>query len=113
LPMLRSKRPSAPAIEGIGRIRADTYFMGVTGIHPEFGLTTGDFEEAHVKMALCASASETIVLASPEKLNAVSPFVVASLSEVTGMIVAATTTKKTLAPYVRAGITITRAAGRD
>jgi len=24
----------APAIEAIGRIRADTYFMGVTGIHP-------------------------------------------------------------------------------
>ena len=35
----------APAIESIGRIHADTYFMGVTGIHPKFGLTTGDFEK--------------------------------------------------------------------
>jgi DeoR/GlpR family transcriptional regulator of sugar metabolism len=104
----------APAIEGIGRIRADTYFMGVTGVHPEFGLTTGDFEEAHVKRALSASASETIVLASPEKLNAVSPFVIAPIREVTGMIVAATTTKKALAPFLQAGITITKAhAGRD
>jgi len=99
----------APAIEGIGRIRADTYFMGVTGVHPEFGLTTGDFEEAHVKRALCASAAETIVLATPEKLNAVSPYVIAPLGEVTGMIVAATTKQKTLAPYARAGITITKA----
>lgn len=99
----------APAIEGIGRIRADTYFMGVTGIHPEIGLTTGDFEEAHVKRALCASAAETIVLASPEKLNAVSPYVIAPLSEVTGMIVAAATKAKTLAPFSRAGITITKA----
>jgi DeoR/GlpR family transcriptional regulator of sugar metabolism len=103
----------APAIEGIGRIRADTYFMGVTGIHPEIGLTTGDFEEAHVKRALSASAAETIVLASPEKLNAVSPFVVAPISEITGMIVAAGTKKKILAPYVRAGITITMATAGD
>src|SRR6201996_5791368 len=103
----------APAIEDIGRIRADTYFMGVTGIHPEFGLTTGDFEEAHVKRALSASAAETIVLASPEKLNAVSPYVIAPLGEVTGMIVAATTKQKTLAPYARAGITITKAPPRE
>ena len=103
----------APAIEGIGRIRADTYFMGVTGVHPEFGLTTGDFEEAHVKRALCASAAETIVLASPEKLNAVSPYVIAPLGEVTGMIVAATTKQKTLAPYARAGITITKAPASE
>ena len=101
------------AIEGIARIRADTYFMGVTGVHPAFGLTTGDFEEAHVKRALCASAAETIVLASPEKLNAVSPYVITRLGEVTGMIVAAMTKQKTLAPYSRAGITITKAPACD
>ena len=100
----------APAIEAISRIRADTYFMGVTGIHPEFGLTTGDFEEAHVKRALSASAAETIVLASPEKLNAVSPYLIAPLGEIAGMIVAASTKRKTLAPFERAGITITKAA---
>jgi len=99
----------APAIEAIGRIRADTYFMGVTGIHPEFGLTTGDFEEAHVKRALSASAAETIVLASPEKLNAVSPYLVAPIGEITGMIVAASTRRKTLAAFERAGVAITKA----
>jgi DeoR/GlpR family transcriptional regulator of sugar metabolism len=99
----------APAIEAIGRIHADTYFMGVTGIHPKFGLTTGDFEEAHVKRALSASAAETIVLGSSEKLNAVSPYVIAPMSEITGMIVAAETKAKLLAPYAMLGITITRA----
>ena len=99
----------APAIEAISRIRADTYFMGVTGIHPEFGLTTGDFEEAHVKRALSASAAETIVLASPEKLNAVSPYLITPIADVTGMIVAATTKRKTLAAFERAGVSITRA----
>jgi len=103
----------APAIENIARIRAEIYFMGVTGIHPEAGLTTGDFEEAHVKRALSASAAETIVLASPEKLNAVSPYVIAPLSEITGMIVAADTKQKIIAPYARLGLTITKAPSKD
>lgn len=100
----------APAIEAIGRIHADTYFMGVTGIHPKYGLSTGDFEEAHVKRALGASAAETIVLASSEKLNAVSPYVIAPLSEITGMIVAANIRSKQLAPYAKLGLTITKAS---
>jgi DeoR/GlpR family transcriptional regulator of sugar metabolism len=87
--------------------------MGVTGIHPEAGLTTGDFEEAHVKRALSASAAETIVLASPEKLNAVSPYVVIPLSEVTGMIVAEGTEQKLISPYARLAITITKASAGD
>jgi DeoR/GlpR family transcriptional regulator of sugar metabolism len=99
----------APAIENIGRIHADTYFMGVTGIHPEAGLTTGDFEEAHVKRALSLSAAETVVLASSEKLNAVSPYVIAPLSVITGMIVSDQVKSKALAPFSRLGITITRA----
>jgi DeoR/GlpR family transcriptional regulator of sugar metabolism len=103
----------APAIEAISRIHADIYFMGVTGIHPKSGLTTGDFEEAHVKRALSASAAETIVLASSEKLNAVSPYVVAPLSEITGMIVPANTKSKLLAHYTRQGITITKADAAD
>ncbi len=100
----------APAIESIQRIHADTYFMGVTGIHPGVGLTTGDFEEAHVKRALSASAAETIVLASSEKLNAVSPYVIAPITEISGMIVAANTKQKVLAPFARLGLTITKAA---
>jgi len=103
----------APAIEAISRIRADTYFMGVTGIHPKFGLTTGDFEEAHVKRALSSSAAETIVLGSSEKLNAVSPYVIAPISEITGMIVAADTKSKLLAPYAKLGITITKASSHS
>jgi hypothetical protein len=41
----------AAAIEGIENIHADLFFMGVTGIHPDAGLTTGDFEEACIKRA--------------------------------------------------------------
>jgi DeoR/GlpR family transcriptional regulator of sugar metabolism len=100
----------AAAIEAIGRIHADIYFMGVTGIHPEIGLTTGDLEEAHIKRALSKSAAETIVMASSEKLNAASPYVVMPLSELTGMIVSANTKRDMLTPYVKLGITVTKAS---
>ena len=44
----------AAAIEGINNIHADLFFMGVTGVHPEAGLTTGDYEEACIKRAFSA-----------------------------------------------------------
>jgi DeoR/GlpR family transcriptional regulator of sugar metabolism len=99
----------AAAMEAIARIRADVYFMGVTGVHPQAGLSTGDLEEAHMKRALSASAAETFVLASAEKLNAASPYVIASLSEVDGLIVEASTPAEALETFTRAGLTIIRA----
>lgn len=69
----------AALIDAAAQLRADLYFMGVTGVHPQSGLTTADAEEAAVKRALHLRAAETIVLASPEKLMAASPFVIAPL----------------------------------
>ena len=71
----------ASVIDAASQLRADLFFLGVTGVHPEAGLSTGDAEEAAVKRALHARAAETVVLASPEKLLAASPFVVAPLSD--------------------------------
>jgi hypothetical protein len=61
--------------------------MGVTGVHPDAGLSTGDAEEAAVKRALHERAAETIVLASAEKLMAASPFLVTSLTEISRLVV--------------------------
>ncbi len=75
------------AIEAMARIRADLFFMGVTGVHAEAGLSTGDLEETYVKRALMARAAETYVLASEEKLNAASAYVIAKVRDVAGVIV--------------------------
>jgi DeoR/GlpR family transcriptional regulator of sugar metabolism len=99
----------AAVIEAISRVRADTFFMGVTGIHPEAGLSTGDLEEAHVKRALSRRAAETIVLASTEKLHAASAYLIASLSEISGMIVEPNVSEELIAPFKDAGLTVTRA----
>jgi DeoR/GlpR family transcriptional regulator of sugar metabolism len=77
----------AAVIDAAARLRADIYFMGVTGVHPDAGLSTGDAEEAAVKRALHERAAETVVLASAEKLMAASPFVVTSLAEITLLVV--------------------------
>jgi DeoR/GlpR family transcriptional regulator of sugar metabolism len=99
----------AAAIEAIARIRADLFFLGVTGIHPQAGLSTGDLEEAHIKRALIASAAETYVLVSAEKLNAASPYVIGAITEVDGMIVEPGVAAESLARYEREGFSVMRA----
>jgi DeoR/GlpR family transcriptional regulator of sugar metabolism len=99
----------ASAMEAISRIHADVFFMGVTGVHPRAGLTTGDYEEAAIKRALSHAAAETIVLASSEKLNTASPYAVVPLAEISGIITERSAEKSLLRPYEKLGITITRA----
>lgn len=99
----------AAALEALERVRADLYFMGVTGVHPEAGLSTGDHEEAHVKRALSRRAAETVVLASREKLGVASAYVIAPVDEASGLVVERDVPEETLAPYARLGLAVTRA----
>lgn len=99
----------AVALEAIGHIRADIYFMGVTGIHPDAGLSTGDLEEAYVKQAFCKRAAETYVLASQEKLGTASPYMVVALTEVSGLVVDHSVSEEILAPYRALGLNIIQA----
>jgi len=99
----------AACLEDIKAIRADLFFMGVTGVHPQTGLTTGDFEEASVKRALSYAAADTYVLASVEKLNAASPFRVVELSQVTGIITEVDLSDELVQPYANLGIHVVRA----
>jgi DeoR/GlpR family transcriptional regulator of sugar metabolism len=96
-------------MEAIARIRADIYFMGVTGIHPEIGLTTGDLEEAHIKRALSTSAAETHVLLTAEKINTASAYLVAPVSEIDGIVVESGVAMEALEPYARMGLSVVRA----
>ncbi len=73
--------------EAAARINADLFFMGVTGVHQSVGFTTGSYEEAGVKRLLSARASETIVMASHEKIDAASTFVIGELSLASTLIV--------------------------
>lgn len=76
----------AAAMEAAQSVSADLFFLGVTGVHPETGLSTGDAEEAAMKRALAARAAETFVLASEEKLGTASRFGILPLDGVSGII---------------------------
>lgn len=99
----------AATIEAIAKLHADTYFMGVTGVHPKTGLTTGDFEEAAVKRALSQAAADTFVLASSEKLNAASPYAVVPLDAISGIITERRADPAALRPFEKLKIPIIRA----
>ncbi|HTD75079.1 MAG TPA: DeoR/GlpR family DNA-binding transcription regulator [Steroidobacteraceae bacterium] len=96
----------ASVIDAASRLRADLYLMGVTGVHPDAGLSTGDAEEAAVKRALHERAAETVVLASSEKLMAASPFVVAGLKEISLLVVPSKTTDRTVHALRKGGVKI-------
>lgn len=95
-------------LEAAARIRADLYFMGATGVHPEAGLTTGDFDEAGMKRALHERAAETVVMCSPEKLGAASPYLIVPAAEVATLVVPASVDAAVLAPFEALGVGIVR-----
>ncbi|MCE6997281.1 DeoR/GlpR family DNA-binding transcription regulator [Saccharothrix sp. S26] len=76
----------AAAVEAARGLHADLFLLGVTGVHEEFGLTTDDADEAAMKRALAHQAADTYVLASSEKIGAVSRFSVVPLADVAGVV---------------------------
>ncbi|MFI0896601.1 DeoR/GlpR family DNA-binding transcription regulator [Streptomyces sp. NPDC020983] len=76
----------AAAVEAAQNVSAEICLLGVTGVHPEAGLTTGDADEAAMKRALSARAADTYVLASREKIGTASPYRVLPWEDVSGLI---------------------------
>ncbi|MGN2496384.1 DeoR/GlpR family DNA-binding transcription regulator [Serratia nevei] len=99
----------AAAVEAMSHIRADIYFMGVTGVHPTAGLSTGDLEEAYIKRALAARAAETVVLASAAKLNAASQYAIGDITLAHTIIVERATDDALLTPLQQAGVSVLKA----
>jgi len=97
------------AAEAIGRLKCDLFFLGATGIHPEAGVTTGDWEEAAVKRAFCRIAAEVVLLVSPEKWGAASAYQIIGAREISTLVVDAATEELRLEPYRRLGLEIVKA----
>lgn len=102
----------AAAVEAAQNVSADLCFIGVTGVHPEAGLTTGDAEDAAMKRALAARAAETYVLASSEKIGTASPYRVLRWEQVSGVITDADPTDAAIEGLAARGVEILYATGR-
>ncbi len=96
----------AAAAEAAAAVHADLFLLGVTGVHHQAGLTTGDPDEAAMKRALAGRAADTYVLASREKIGAASPYTVLPLYAVSGIITDAPTDHPVLAQLRADGITV-------
>jgi DeoR/GlpR family transcriptional regulator of sugar metabolism len=77
----------ALALEAVAHIGADALFLGATGVHPDHGITTGELDDAVTKRALVQRSSEVYVLASEEKIGAVSRFPIIGFDAVTEVVV--------------------------
>jgi DeoR/GlpR family transcriptional regulator of sugar metabolism len=102
----------AMAVEAAQAVHADLCFLGVTGVHPRHGLTTGDAEEAAMKRALAARAAETYVLASSEKIGTVSPHRVLPWTSISAVITDAGADMRTVRALRRRHIRV-HVAGRS
>ncbi|MEV6967406.1 DeoR/GlpR family DNA-binding transcription regulator [Hamadaea sp. NPDC051192] len=96
----------AAAIEAAQKISADLCLIGVTGVHPEAGLTTGDAEEAAMKRALSARAADTYILASSEKIGTASRYLVLPWEDVSGLITDAAADHAVVEQLATAGVHI-------
>ena len=99
----------AAAGEAAQTVTADLFLLGVTGVHHDTGLTTGDADEAAMKRTLARRAADTFVLASAEKIGAASPFTVLPLSAVSGVITDAHGHDPTIERLRAANVTVIRA----
>jgi DeoR family fructose operon transcriptional repressor len=71
------------AFVGLDLYRFDKCFIGVNGIHPQFGFTTPDQEEAMVKQKAISLSRETYVLADNTKFSEISFAKIADIHEAT------------------------------
>lgn len=75
------------AMEAVQHLAADLFFLGVTGVDPVHGLTTGNLDDAATKRAIAARCAQTYVLGSEEKIGAISRFPVLNVDAITGLVV--------------------------
>ena len=69
-------------IRTINDLRADICFVGVRGVHPEFGITTLEKNEAEVKKTMTQRSSKVVVMATKDKLNVVDHYKICDFADI-------------------------------
>ncbi len=93
-------------VEAANRLRPDVAFIGTNGIHPSFGLSTPDPEEAAVKAAFVHSARRIVVLADSSKLDAETLVQFASLKDLDTLITDSEPSPELAAALTEAGVDV-------
>ncbi|MGK3955659.1 DeoR/GlpR family DNA-binding transcription regulator [Arthrobacter sp. R4] len=93
-------------VDAAHRLRPDVAFIGTNGIHPSFGLSTPDPEEAAVKAAFVHSARRIVVLADSSKLDAETLVQFASLKDLDTLITDSEPSPELAAALTEAGVDV-------
>jgi DeoR family fructose operon transcriptional repressor len=93
-------------VDAAHRLRPDVAFIGTNGIHPSFGLSTPDPEEAAVKAAFVRSARRIVVLADSTKLDAETLVQFASLKDLDTLITDSEPSPELAAALTEAGVEV-------
>ena len=93
-------------VDAAQRFRPDVAFIGTNGIHPSFGLSTPDPEEAAVKAAFVRSARRIVVLADSSKLDSETLVQFASLKDLDTLITDSEPSPELAAALTEAGVDV-------
>jgi DeoR family transcriptional regulator of aga operon len=94
------------ADEALRNLTADKLFLGVDGIHFDYGLTTPNVLEAKVNQLMIKAASEVILVADSSKFGRRSLGVIADINAVDGIITDDNIKKDDLAGLQQSGIKV-------
>lgn len=96
----------ASAIDAIRSVRADLCLVGLCSLDVTAGLTAAGHEEALVKRAMMEASDTVVALATADKLDTISPHVIASLSAVDRLVTDAQSDDARLSAYRDAGLDV-------
>ncbi|MEM9934827.1 MAG: DeoR/GlpR family DNA-binding transcription regulator, partial [Bacteroidota bacterium] len=89
----------AEVIEALNQIHPDLCFVGIRSIHPKLGVSTLNREEALVKKRMVERSSQSVVLATADKLHTVDHFTICSVNELDLILVEDEVDKELLRPF--------------
>ena len=95
-------------VDKLRSFRADILILGICSLHPEVGISVPNMDEAEVKRAMLASATEVVALASEEKLNTAAQYIVGTIGEITHLVTESGVSEEILVPYRAIGLTVLR-----
>ena len=97
------------AIQSVSEIFVEKVFIGVDGIHADYGLTTNYPDQATIHRAMMRQARQKIVVADHRKLGAVGSALISPLEGVNTLITDRGATDELVAPFIARGIEVRRA----
>jgi DeoR family transcriptional regulator of aga operon len=97
------------SIESVREIFVDKVFIGVDGIHHEYGLTTNYPDQATIHRAMMRQARQKIIVADHRKIGAIGTALICPVEEIDILITDQGATDEAIAPFLKMGIVVRRA----